>query len=182
MSNYLGKRLRRRRLERGLTLYALARQTSLTPSFISQLERGVNSPSLTTLQKLADVLNVPIMYFIAEDTAENRQLTRAGERLQIAAEDVHSSYELLTPNLSGAFEAVLVRLQPGAKNAVRRLPVETEELFYVLEGDLRIALTHEEIILHPGDSLHVNGSLLEAITCAGSRPVTYLSILAPPVF
>lgn len=182
MGNYLGRRLRRRRLEMDLTLYQLAERTNLTPSFISQLERGVNSPSLASLERLAEALHVPVMYFIADENAASHQVTRAGHRQQIATEDVNINYELLTPNLSGALEGVIIRLQPGAKNAVRRLAVETDELFYVLEGDLRIRLTSGEVILHAGDSLHVHGSALESITCAGDRPVTYLSVLTPPVF
>lgn len=182
MGNYLGRRLRRRRLELGLTLRELAERTNLTPSFISQMERGANSPSLASLQRLAEALQVQMMYFIADENADNHRLTRAGLREQITTKDVHTRYELLTPDLSGAFEGVIIRLQPCAESAVRRLGVETEELFYVLEGDLRIRLVNAEVILHPGDSLHVRGSLLEAITCAGEQPVTYLAIVSPPVF
>ena len=61
---FLGTRLHKRRIELKLTLRDLADKTELTPSFISQLERGLANPSLSSLQRLSDTLGVPMLYFI----------------------------------------------------------------------------------------------------------------------
>ena len=180
-ANFLGKRLRKRRAELGLTLRELAEQTNLTPSFISQLERSMTSPSLNSIQRLADALKVPFMYFIPENGQSASRVTRAGQRRKVLVEEVHTSYELLSPDLSSGFEGVLIRLDPGAVSAVRRLPVETEELFFVLEGRLAVGIQNEDVILEPGDSVQIFGSMLRHIQCAGDEPVTYLAVIAPPI-
>lgn len=180
-SNYLGRRLKKRRTEMGFTLQELASKTNLTASFISQIERGVTNPSLATLQKFADALSVEVMYFMAEDFSSGRRLTRSTERPRVMIDEVNITYELLTPDLSGIFEGIIIHLKPGSKNAVRRLRVETEELFFVLEGELLVGVGDEEIILKKGDSFHVMGASVKKLVCAGGHPVTYLAIISPPV-
>lgn len=59
----LGRRVRERRTDRGLTLKQLANRTSLSVSLISQIELGKSAASLSTLQKLATALGVRMTYF-----------------------------------------------------------------------------------------------------------------------
>src|SRR3989304_5431513 len=56
----LGARLRRLRLERGLTMKEVARRAALTESFISQLERDRVNPSVASLQRLTAALGTPL--------------------------------------------------------------------------------------------------------------------------
>lgn len=56
----LGARLRRARLDAGMTLRELARQLGVSPSFVSQLENGKSQPSVATLYSLAQLLGVSI--------------------------------------------------------------------------------------------------------------------------
>jgi transcriptional regulator with XRE-family HTH domain len=180
-SKNLGKRLRKRRTELGYTLKELADKTVLTASFLSKIERGETTPSLNTLLKLGEILQVQVMYFMA-DEKETRRLLRAENRWQMELKDVETSYELLTPDLTGNFETLLIRLKPGSKNVVRPLRVDTEEMYFVLEGSLLVEIDNEEIILRKGDSLHFkNNSNLTKIVCAGQDPVTYIAVISPPV-
>jgi transcriptional regulator with XRE-family HTH domain len=55
-----GKRLRRLRRMQDVTQEQLSEKSGVSSDFISQIERGLNSPSLDTIQKLADGLGVPI--------------------------------------------------------------------------------------------------------------------------
>jgi transcriptional regulator with XRE-family HTH domain len=52
----IGEHIRRLRSDRGLSVRAFAAQTGFSPSFISQLENGQVSPSLGSLQKIAEAL------------------------------------------------------------------------------------------------------------------------------
>jgi transcriptional regulator with XRE-family HTH domain len=52
----LGARIRKRRLQLGMTLQDLAEATGLTKSFVSQVERGRNSPSISTLRSISVAL------------------------------------------------------------------------------------------------------------------------------
>ena len=183
----IGKRIHRRRVSLGLSLRELAKKTDLTASFISQLERGFTNASLNSLQKISDALNVPMLYFLAEPPSGS-PIVRANNRPMIDLDDKRVAYELLTPDLTGQFEAVLGHIKNNSENIARRLSVETEEMIFVLEGSLIVKLTGGEYTLDPGDSIYFNGSQLLEIRCAcesGARQdsgTRWISVITPPVF
>lgn len=177
----LGKRLNKRRTEMGLSLRDLAEKTSLTASFLSQLERGVTNPSLKSLQKISDTLGVPLLYFLAESPSQS-PVVRAGHRSKLDLDDNRVSYEMLTPDLTGQLEALLGRIQTGCDNIVRQLSVETEEFIYVLEGSLTVTIKDEDYTLNPGDSITFSGRDLVKLACADGCETSWISVITPPVF
>lgn len=60
------------RLEKQLTLKELSEETGLSLSFLSQIERGASSLSITSLKKIADALHVSMIYFFS-DTEEEKE-------------------------------------------------------------------------------------------------------------
>ena len=178
---FIGKRLHKRRTELQLTLRELAAKTDLTSSFLSQLERGLANPSLKTLQKLTTVLDVPLLYFMEEKSYQS-PVVKADSRSKIDLDDSRVSYELLVPDLTGSIEVLLGTISTDCENIVRKLPVETEEVLYVLEGQLLVGVNNEEYVLSPGDSIRVNGSELEKLCNASDEKTRWISIITPPVF
>lgn len=75
----VGAQIRRRRRDRNLTLAAVAQQTGLNVGYLSQVENDKASPSLETLAALADALDVPIAWFLLDQSIGPR-LVRASER------------------------------------------------------------------------------------------------------
>jgi transcriptional regulator with XRE-family HTH domain len=63
----IGERLARLRAERGVKVSALARAVGVSPSLISQIERGQSRPSVSTLFELAQALDVPVDAFFRDD-------------------------------------------------------------------------------------------------------------------
>jgi transcriptional regulator with XRE-family HTH domain len=59
------KRVKRLRLQIGLTQEKVAQKTGLTREYIARLEQGIHDPSLSVLVKLAKVLKVKIEKLIA---------------------------------------------------------------------------------------------------------------------
>ena len=178
---FLGKRLHKRRIELQLTLRNLADKTDLTPSFISQLERGLANPSLSSLQRLSDALSVPLLYFI-EGNENHSPVVRANKRSKLDLDDDRVSYELLTPDLTGSMEVLLGVIEKDCQNVVRKLSVETEEVIFVLEGELRVGLKNKEYVLQVGDSIRFNGSELVKLCCSDGNLTRWISIITPPVF
>lgn len=178
---FLGTRLHKRRSELQLTLRELAEKTDLTASFISQLERGLTNPSLNSLQRISDALNVPMLYFM-EERINHSPVVKAGNRATLDLADDRVTYELLVPDLTGNLEVLLGTINSDCQNIVRKLPVETEEVIYVLEGELVIGLHEQEYRLNAGDSIRFNGSDLVKISCTGESRTRWISIITPPVF
>lgn len=178
---FVGSRLKKRRSELGLSLRELAARTGVTASFLSQVERGVASPSLHSLNRIAEALNLPLMYFMDDGQARSR-VVRSGRGPRLDLRDSHVAYEMLTTDLSGRFEAVMGRLEPGPQNITRPLPVDTEEFIIVLEGALCVDLAEGEFVLDCGDSIYFKGRDLRGISCASDHPARWISVITPPVF
>jgi transcriptional regulator with XRE-family HTH domain len=78
----LGFKLKKKRLEKGLSLRELGRRTELTASFLSQVERGKTNVSLESLRRIADKLSVPLLYFLSEKIPD--AILPSGSRLHQA--------------------------------------------------------------------------------------------------
>lgn len=178
---FIGKRLNKRRTELQLTLRDLADKTDLTASFLSQLENGLANPSLNSLQRISDSLNVPMLYFMEEKT-NHSPVVRSDSRAQLNLNDDRVNYELLVPDLTGQLEVLLGTIESGCQNIVRKLPVETEEVIVVLEGTLQVGLADMEYLLQPGDSIRFNGSELVNLCSADEGKTRWISVITPPVF
>lgn len=177
----VGLRLKKRRTELNYSLRALAQQTDLTAAFLSQVERGISNPSLNTLRRIADSLDVPMLYFLAERPNPS-PIVRAEERAQIELDDSAVTYEMLSPDLSGSFVTIQGFLKPGNENIVRPLSVDTEEMVLVLNGKLLVGIGNEEFTLNKGDSITFQGKELNKMICGSDQPVSWISIITPPVF
>ena len=177
----LGKRLKKRRTEMKLSLRDLAEKTDLTASFLSQLERGLTNSSLKSLQRIADALKVPLLYFLS-DKSNASPVVRAGQRAKLELDDDTISYELLSPNLAGKLEAMMRALKPGGEVIARSLSVETEQIIFLLEGVLTVTLKNQAYTLNAGDSIYFNGDDLVKLTCGDEKPARWISVITPPVF
>jgi transcriptional regulator with XRE-family HTH domain len=110
----VGSRVEALRATRGLSMRALAELCDLSPNTISLIERGISSPSVSTLHRLATAMEVPITAFFEEvrETVE-LILSRAGERqLTLGA---GASLASLGTGLEGqSMDPFVVVLEPGA--------------------------------------------------------------------
>jgi transcriptional regulator with XRE-family HTH domain len=178
-SGVLGARIRARRRECGLGLQELAARTGLTAGFISLVERNISGPSLESLRRIAEVLEVPLFYFA--DANGKNPVVRHDQRLQITFPPGHFAYELLVPDLRHNMEMFLARVHPSAGNIARAPKHDSEECIFVLGGRLRVRLNDATYVLGTGDSIYFHGSSLQEICAQGRRQATFISVITPPV-
>lgn len=176
----IGSRVRDRRQELHLTLQELARRTGLTASFLSLVERNRSQPSLDSLRRIADALQVPPFHFTHRDGGN--PVVRRAERVRLTFPNNGVTAELLVPGLRGRLEVFIVRARPSAGNVARPPSHDTEECLLVMQGQLRVKLTSGEYLLDPGDSITFHGPTLRGISAAGRREAVFLSASTPPVF
>jgi transcriptional regulator with XRE-family HTH domain len=177
----LGQRIRARRRELGLSLRDLAGRVDLTASFLSQIERDLASPSIESLRKLSDALEVPVFYFLIEPDSKS-PVVRRDKRAQLTLPDHDFTYELLTPDLNRQMEAFLVEREPGEEQITTPLRQYTEEFIYVLQGQLEIQLGDENYLLGPDDSVYFEGPLLHRLAARGDETLRFISVITPPIF
>ena len=176
----LGKRIRARRLEQNMSLRELAKQVDLTASFLSQVERGLVSPSIDSLRKISRALGVPVFYFLMEDNRPS-PVVRRNERRKIVL-PTNISYELLTPDVNRKMEVIMAQLHPRDGSIPLVFYPHTEECIIVLEGALEIGLGDQKYVLEAGDAVYFDGFMLNHLAAKGDSIVRYITIITPPIF
>lgn len=177
----LGSRIKARRQELKLSLRELAKKVGLTASFLSQIERDLASPSIDSLRKISEALQVPIFYFLSDPQAKS-PVVYHDKRLRLTSPDSHLTYQLLTPDLNRRMEAFLAEREPGEEKIVEPLRQYTEEFIYVLQGQLEIQLGDDVYLLGPGDSVYFEGPLLRRLAARGDTTLRFISVITPPIF
>jgi len=177
----LGHRLRTRRQELGLSLRELAERVGLTASFLSQIERDLASPSIESLRKISDALEVPIFHFLIEPDVRS-PVVRRDERALLKLPGSNLTYQLMTPDLNRQMEIFMAEKEPGEEKLTIPLRQQTEEFIYVLQGQLEIELGEEVHLLGPGDSVYFDGPLLRRLTACGDTTLRFISVITPPIF
>jgi transcriptional regulator with XRE-family HTH domain len=177
----IGIKIKEQRKRKNFNLEDLSSKTGLTKSFLSQLERGLVSTSIHSLRKIAEALDVSMLYFF-EDAPKYDLVARAGTRPQFTLPGLTNIiYEIISANLGQKVEVYLGKLSPGKSYDAYPLRISPEECIYVLSGSLLVALD-QDCILNPGDSICFKGSSLKGYACVSEVETSWIAIITPPVF
>jgi transcriptional regulator with XRE-family HTH domain len=177
----VGPKLRTLRQERGLSLRTLAGLCDLSPNTISLIERGISSPSVSTLHRLATALRVPITAFFEgqEDRVEVVFL-HAGERSRSGSDSV--LLESLGTGLEAqTLEPFVVTLKPGAGSGKQTIIHVGHELVYCLQGKVEYQVGDRLCRLEVGDSLLFEARLPHCWHNPGDEPATFLLVFQSAV-
>ncbi len=177
----LGSKIRSKRLERGLTIRELAERSGLTPGFLSQIERDLADPSITSLRKLATTLDVPVFHFLLDD-AKSNPVVRKAERKVLNPDHGQVVFELLSPDLSRTLEMVIGRIEPGGVSCDEPMTHAGEENLLVVEGRMHIQIGADSYDLEEGDSIYYLSGLPHKIWNTGEKPLVFWSAITPPAF
>jgi transcriptional regulator with XRE-family HTH domain len=186
----LGRRIRRVRLERRLTLQTVAGLARVSQSLISQVERGLASPSISTLRRIAGALDVPIAELFVGGEVSEDESDRAGRRLVVRQHErkgLHVprskvEYELLTPDLRGKIEFLWIEYQPGAITHPDPMSHPGEENAVCLEGSVVVTIDHQEFVLTAGDSISFDSGRPHQVENRTDERAVLVSAITPPSF
>ena len=153
----VGDRIRRLRTDAGLSLRALASRTDFSPSFISQVENGLVSPSINSMQKIAEALGVTLAeFFAAAAGGEGGNIVRAAERPKLDSSWSRGAAEALaTTNGSEGLTPLLITLDAGGRSGKHPSPSGRAEFAFVIAGEVRLTLGPETHTLHVGDAVMI---------------------------
>jgi transcriptional regulator with XRE-family HTH domain len=174
-----GKRFRRLRTRRGLSLAQVARATGVSVGFLSALERGQMRSSIATLRRIARFYRTNILSFF-EAAGENPRVVRPAQRKILeATPDVRM--ELLAWG-NTAMEPHLFRVKPGGGSG-ESYSHEGEEFLHVLRGEFEIWLNPKEHYqLKRGDSLYFESTTPHRWRNPGRTETWLLWVNTPPTF
>jgi transcriptional regulator with XRE-family HTH domain len=178
----LGERLRKLRSARELSLRDLADQSGLTASFISQVERGRASPSIASLARLAEVLEVNVGHFF-EPAPPTGRLVRRDERRTIRLRGLGEVDEYATADPAGRLQVAISTFEVGGRSAEEPFVHESdEECILVLEGLLEVVVGGDRYTLEAGDAVTYSPQTPHLARNVGSLPAKAIFVLTPPSF
>ncbi|MGD0625296.1 MAG: helix-turn-helix domain-containing protein [Thermodesulfobacteriota bacterium] len=182
----LGDKVRALRKKFGMTQKELAEQVGLTPSFISQLEKNLISPSLDSLLKLSEKLNTQPIYFLMDrqDGPMQKMVINPAERQNMQLQGLKSTdvklQLLVSDTLNRRMEPYLLTLRRGARINGHFFSHRGDEFAYVMEGELEAEIQGEKKIIRQGDSIYIGPTAPAKWVNVGKEEAILLWVLSPP--
>ena len=158
---------------------SLAQKSGLNINTLSLIENEHTSPSVSTLQQLAQSLQVPITEFFESNHGSKKIVyQKEGKRPHVTFQ--HSIMEDLAPGMPrfGA-EPLIVTLEPSADSGRKQIVHTGREFVYCLDGRIVYTVDNEKYILEPGDSLIFDAYLPHHWKNVDSTPSRALLVLCP---
>ncbi|MDP9906200.1 helix-turn-helix domain-containing protein [Arthrobacter bambusae] len=172
-------RIRELRRNRGLTLDQVSKQTGLSVAMLSQVERGQSDPSLESLRRLAEALQVPLFDLFRGEVAEPVAVIRHDERRLVSSPHLHVTYSQVSRS-GGKVEVLEGTLDPGAASSELPRTHISEECVLVLEGSLIAEIDGTEYALGAGDSCHFDSTLPHRFLNPHHDKARFIISVTPP--
>jgi transcriptional regulator with XRE-family HTH domain len=177
----VGTRIRELRKSRRLTLKAVADCAKVTPSLISQLERGKANPSLSVLSLIAGCLNVSVASLLeSRGLGAGRSPVMHKKNRKVLLTEDNARLQLLSRHYDLNCEFVLNEWAPGASSGGEKVVHEGVECGFVIQGKLRVELGDETYSLAPGDSITFPSTTPHRLSGLGPRPTVAVWVNSLP--
>ncbi|NLW14661.1 MAG: cupin domain-containing protein [Erysipelothrix sp.] len=175
----IGKKMRKYRVQNGLTLEELASRSELSKGFLSQIENDITSPSISTLNDIVEVLGMDLSSFFKDDKEEQIVFTSDD---YFVDEKEHATLHWIVPNAQkNDMEPILLELaEDGESQEV--LPHEGEEFGYVLEGKVTLIHGDESLELRKGQTFYIKGEQTHKLINKHKQKAKVIWVCTPPIF
>jgi transcriptional regulator with XRE-family HTH domain len=180
MDQEVGPRLQILRKRIGLSIRQLAERANVTPGIISCIERGKNSPSILTLQKILESVGANLGDFFANGSARELGPVFLREHMQVISDNERHYTIIFARNRELAVEMLDEQICPTDT------PSEMEVLKcdvggYILSGTLELEVQGEETtVLRPGDAFYIPKGKAHHGRAFGAEPVRAITVCCPP--
>lgn len=143
----IGKRLKKTRQNRNMTLDELAEVTGVSKPMLGQIERGQSAPTVTTLWKIATGMKIPFSSFLQERGAEYTVVDLQERDVLIEENGAMKVYTLFEFDPIRSCEAFYIEFESGCEHMSDKHNDGVEEYIFVIHGKLDMVLNGTEITL-----------------------------------
>lgn len=168
----IGSNIRAIRKRKNMTMAQICEATGLSQGFMSQVETNKTSPSISTLESIANTLEVPLAYLLLkkEDRMnivrkENRMITKSGSENNLKVEHLSSTKKV---------RMMLVELPPGASTGKTPHAHEGEEVHVVIKGKIYAEQGEDSAEFEEGDSFSWHACTPHTVKNIGEETATVL--------
>ena len=182
LAEAIGAQIREFRKQLKMTVVEVSKQAGLSQGMLSKIERGVTSPSLSTLSAIAGALNVPVTAFFRKyEEQRDCSYVRDGEGLVIERQGSRAGhqYRLLGHNISKRIntEPYLITLTDESE-VFPLFQHQGVEFIYLLEGEVVYRHANQTYLLRPGDSLFFDAEAPHGPEELISLPIRMIAVLS----
>lgn len=180
----IGSTIKELRNSKNMTLKNLSDESGLSVGFLSQLERGLTSIAVDSLEKIAEILGVELSYFFHIQNKTTNKVIRSYERPVLnIQEGGFISYSLSQDLEHKAFVPKLIEVFPHKTDEEVALYKHSgEEFIYVLEGILTVYIENGMYDLYPGDCVHMDSTIIHNWSNNTNKIVRLLAVNSPNYF
>ena len=189
----LGRKIKALRIQQQMTLEQLAQKSGLSTGVLSQVERDLSTPRVTTLQKIGKALNISLSSLFSDNGLSANgglytetqkpdsgfvSVVRKEQRKKVLM-PWGTTMEMLCPDLRHKIEFMYLVYPPGTK-VDEIYSHQGEECGLVLEGTFKGVVGGQEITLEEGDSVYYDSSLPHRWENIGDQVVRAIWVITPP--
>ena len=175
----IGKKIKELRLSNDLTLEELASRSELTKGFLSQVERNLTSPSISTLEDILEALGTDLSHFFRQEQ-EKKIVFHTADLFEDEQEDY--KIEWIVPNAQkNDMEPILLTLHPGC-DSMEMVSHSGEEFGYVLKGSILLVKGNQTYRIKAKETFYIEGTESHYLHNPGSVEARILWITTPPMF
>lgn len=179
----LGRRLKRARSEKDLTLKEVESRSGVSATHISQIERGMTSPTVGALQKLAKALERETVYFLEEVELEEVSVAREPVSAVVLCENPRVVFWSLSQGVPGGKLRIgRLELEPSGEVGTPLHTHEGEECGVVTKGTVEIRRGDKSYVLSPGDVIHFSSTHPHSYRNPGPEPAEAIWVTSSPGF
>lgn len=175
----LGARLKRIRMQAGISQRELARRAGVTNAAISLIESNQSSPSVASLKKVLEGIPMSLSDFFALETPEQSQVFfRAAELLPLAQGAV--SFRQVGDARKHNLQILHEHYAPGADTGRSMLRHESEEGGVVVQGEIELTVGEQRQILRKGDAYLFDSRIPHRFRNLTGEECVIVSACTPP--
>lgn len=175
----IGHKIKQLRTQNGLTLEELASRSELTKGFLSQLERNLTSPSISTLEDILEALGSSLSDFFKEEKDEQVVFQKKDFFVD---EREECTINWIVPNTQkNDMEPILVEIPCGGKSFSVN-PHGGEEFGYVTEGSVTLVAGEKKYNIKKGETFYMTGKDFHYFVNEKKTAAKIIWVSTPPLF
>ncbi len=175
----ISKKIKKKRLEKELTVQELANRSGVTKGMISQIENGRSIPSLPVLFKIISSLDVAVKDFFADMSNAIKDdpviIRKQTDYEHFQKEDAIGFFyqRIFAQDIpASTVDFVILTLMPGATRP--KVQTAAMEYKYIISGSVEYLINGHTYELHAGDSIFFNGMMPHVPQTIGDVPAVML--------
>lgn len=177
----IGNKIKRLRIKNALTQEELADRCELSKGFISQIERDLASPSISTLFDILQCLGTNLKDFFNDDIDDDVVFKKDDVFIKENKEDKNIINWIVPNSQKNSMEPIIIELEEGGTSYIDD-PHDGEEFGYVLSGSVVLHIGTKKYKVGKNESFYFKPNQTHYISNKNKTTASVLWVSTPPTF